>query len=55
MLGSNNRRTIKLVKFNDLIKDKIALINQMPKVTDDDKREIENAWFEFIKSLGHGY
>ena len=37
------------------MKEKIVLINQMPKVTDDDKGEIENAWFEFIKSLGHGY
>ena len=55
MLGSNNRRTIKLVQFNDLINYKITLIDQMPKVTDDDKREIENTWFEFIKSLGHGY
>ena len=55
MLGSNNRHTIKLLQLNDLIKNKIALINQMPNVTYDDKREIENTWFEFIKSLGHGY
>ena len=54
LLGSNNRRTTKLVNFLNSVQDKIKGINSLPNNNNNDRRKIELAWYDFVKSLGTG-
>ena len=54
LLGSNNRRTTKLVNFLNSVQDKIKEINSLPNNNNNDRRKIELAWYDFVKSLGTG-
>ena len=54
LLGSNNRRTLKMENFLNSIQNKIEEINNFPKNNNNDRRKIELAWYDFIISLGRG-
>ena len=54
LLGSNNRRTLKMENFLNSIQNKIEEINNLPNNNNNDRRKIELALYDFIKSLGRG-
>ena len=54
LLGSNNRRTLKMENFLNSIQNKIEEINNLPNNNNNDRRKIELAWYDFIKSIGRG-
>ena len=43
-----------MASFLYSIQDKIKEINSMPNNNDNDRRKIELAWHDFVKSLGRG-
>ena len=55
LLVSGNRRTLKLVKFLDNIQKKVHDIESMPNNNEAKKKNIEQAWYDYIKSLGEGF
>ena len=54
LIGSGNRRTTKLIKYMENITSKIEEIQNMPNNNDNDKKNIEKAWYEYVESLGQG-
>ena len=53
--GSGNRRTIMLIKFMANIEKRIEDIEAMPNNNEADKKNIEQAWYDYVKSLGGGF
>ena len=51
LLGSNNRRTNKMDIFLKTIQEKIEEINNLSN-NNNDRKKIELAWYNFVKSLG---
>ena len=54
LLGSNNRRSNKMEIFLKTMQEKIEEINNLPNNNINDKKKIELALYNFVKSLGTG-
>ena len=54
LLGSNNRRSNKMEIFLKTMQEKIEEIINLPNNNNNDRKKIELAWYNSVKSLGTG-